>query len=234
MASQPGNDIADSLYKPHRRWPFDILSAVVVLALLAGHIALILAQVCPYWTICFPFTLLAPLLWPVVAICLAIVLACRKALSGAGRHWRSVRSILAALLVLFATDTLTGGDYRWFEIAMRGEMRKCGGPEAIQRWAQNALSSPQKIASLEDHDVDPQTLPPEIIAFSSAAAEWPHVPLYLHVGSGGPSFMFARGGWDNGWGIIVGKSDMADPSPVHGPYGGWTKKLRPGVYLFAF
>ena len=100
-----------------------------------------------------------------------------------------------------------------------------------------ALASPQQIAHFEDHDVDPKDLPPNIRSFAAEVCEFPAVPEYRHIKSGGPWFMFNRGGWDMGWGVIVGKRDLVDPSPINLPYGqhgGWTKQLQPGVYLYAF
>jgi hypothetical protein len=49
--------------------------------------------------------------------------------------------------------------------------------------------------------------------------------------------MFDKGGWDMGWGIILGKDDLSDPSPINlppGQHAGWTKRLQPGVFLYAF
>jgi hypothetical protein len=237
MTSDPASNIANRLNKPRKRWPRDIVWSIVVIMLFVAHIALILGQACPYWSICFPCTPIAPYLWPVVAIVLAIILAFREFFFGSRGSWRSGRSILAVLLVLFSADTLTGGDYRWFEIAMRREMRKCGGATALQLWAQQVLTSPRQIASFEANGVTPKDLSPQVKGFAAEACEPPHIPLYRPINSGGPWFMFDSGGWDMGWGIILGKSDLVDPSPVNMPYGqhrGWIKRLQAGVYLYAF
>jgi hypothetical protein len=237
MTDGRANDISELVYKNRKRWPRDIVWSIVVVLLFVAHIALILGQVCPYWSICFPCTPIAPYLWPAVAIVLAIILASREFFSGYRGSWRSGRSILAVLLVLFATDTLTGGDYRWFEIAMRREMQKCGGPTSLQQWAQQSLTSPQQIASFEANGVTPKDLSSQVQSFAAEACEFPHIPFYRPINTGGPWFMFNQGGWDMGWGIILGKNDLPDPSPVNMPYGqhrGWTKRLQAGVYLYAF
>jgi hypothetical protein len=234
------NWASDGFLPPHefrQKRPRDIIWAVAVSALFAAHIALILGQACPYWSICFPCTPIAPYFWPILAIGQAIWLITRAREERAIRPRRTARVVLALILIAFATDTLTGGDYRWFEIAMRREMRKCGGPAPLQGWAQGILTSPQQIAALEDHEIDIKDLPSGIKSFAAEACEFPHTPQYRRLSSGGPWFMFNQGGWDMGWGVIVGKSDLVDPSPINLPYGqhrGWTKELQPGVYLYAF
>jgi len=221
---------------PQGRWPRDVIWARLIVVLFVAHIGLILLQACPYWTICFPCTPVAPILWPIVAMGLAAWLI-RQAICDEGfRSSRSARVLLAVMLIAFGADTLTGGDYRWFEIAMRHEMRKCGGPALLQNWVQGELDSPSTVAAFEDHGVNQTDLPPEIQAFAADASEG-HIPQYRRLSDGGPWFMFDRGGLDMGWGIIVGRSDLIDPSPVNMPYGqhrGWTKRLYPGVYLYAF
>ena len=196
MTTNGASDIFVPPGKLRQRPNRDITWAIIVVALFAAHIAFIVGQACPYWSICFPFTPLAPYLWPIVAIALAIQLIARALFNRAIQPRRLARMILALLLIAFATDTLTGGDYRWFEIAMRREMRKCGGPTVLQQWAQNVLTSPQTIASFEERGgggIDPKALPPELKSFASA-----HTPIYRQINSGGPWFMFAQGGWDMG------------------------------------
>ncbi len=223
--------------KSHKPWPWDLILGTAVAVLFAGHILLILLQACPYWTMCFPFPSAGPYVWPIAAIGLAVyLLGAVISPDEMRRRSRRARLILALLLVAFATDTLTGGDYRWFELEMRWEMRTCGGPAGLQQWAQSVLTSPQWIATFEERDVRPSDLPPAIRRFAAKTCKF-HVPQYRSVKIGGPWFMFDDGGWDMGWGIIVGKRDMTDPSPVNMPRGehvGWTKQLQPGVYLYAY
>ena len=119
---------------------------------------------------------LEPYLWPAVAIGLAIWLGARAVANRTNQQRSLVRAILALLLVAFATDTLTGGDYRWFELAMRREMRKCGGPAALQNWAQRVLTSPQQVAAFEDHDIfgfgGSVFAPLAVLEFQQLVVEW--------------------------------------------------------------
>jgi hypothetical protein len=145
---------------------------------------------------------------------------------------RIMRSVLTGVLALCIADILTAGEYRWFEIGMRRELRNLGGATALQTWAQNTLDSTQTLANWEEKDMVATDLPPQ---FRTFAAQFR--PLFRHVNTGGPFFMFDDGGWDMGWGVIVGKTDLANPSPVNAPPGqqrGWTKRLAPGAYLYAF
>jgi hypothetical protein len=204
------------------------MAAIILCLVFAFHIIFILNNDGPYWAMCFPVPNAGPYLWPMLAIALALILFLRSR-PGA----RILRGVLAALLLTFAADTLTGGDYRWFELAMRREMSRCGGIAALQAWAEQALNSPQQLAS-EDEQADFKTLPPEVQRFALATCKF-RTPWYRTAAKGGPSFMFGNGGWDMGWGVIIGKRDLHAPSPVNVPAGrhvGWLKQLQPGVYLY--
>ena len=102
----------------------------------------------------------------------------------------------------------------------------------------DACISAENQALIATHHGEPQSMfsmPPGKLR--RKRPEYPYTPLYRRLNSGGPWFMFDKGGWDYGWGVIVGKTDLVNPSPINLPYGGhggWTKELQPGVFLYAF
>ena len=85
--------------------------------------------------------------------------------------------------------------------------------------------------ALDGNDlVDAKTLPPTVKAFADSFCSF-HRPTYMTHQPCGPFFMFEDGGWDRGWGVMIGKTNLPNPTlgvPI------WTKQLQPGVYLFSF
>ena len=232
MTSTPPPDLYSFLQPRRKRLTRDLILCLIVIVLFVAHIALILGQTCPYWSICFPFTPLAPFVWPPVAIILAVVQLCTVLLGKSPTDpARWSRIVIALLLIAFAADTLTGGDYRWFTIAMRRQLRQCGGAAPLQAWVQATLANPARVAYFESNGIDRKDLPPQ---FQSFAADFG--PFYSS-GSDGTWIEFQTGGLDAGWGIVVSNTNLTYPFKGGGRISEprtWIKQLQPGVYLFAF
>ena len=148
--------------------------------------------------------------------------------SHANRRLQIVRRSLGFILLLFAADTATGGDYRWFEIAMRRELQKCGGPTALQESAQVALADPSQLKR-SDRDLGlPPSSPLATFAKGREAS-------YMSSEAGGPFIMIQTGGWDSYWGVMIGRTDLVDPNPMGGVVRrtAWVKEIQPGVFIFA-
>jgi len=237
---------------PSKRFPRDIAWASAISALFVAHIYFIIIKVCPYWSICFPCTPLAPYAWPLVAIGLAMRLIWLATKAQSAPRRRPIRYGLAILLLLFATDTLTGGDYRWFELAMREQLKKCGGPEALQAWALGHLSTAKPPEEYDDKELDFAEMPTPIRNFASGY-HWATYNFiqqdrdqpFKYISHDGtpsydtrePAIVFDDGGWDMGWGIVVGKPDLDNGSPMNTTdpkKRGWTKRLKPGLFIYAF
>ena len=210
----------------------DIVIACMLLAFYAAQVLWMVFEHCPFWSFCFPLVSIGPYFWIAVAVAVGFS-SVRRIRSGARLSCvRVVRTILAVVLALCIADILTAGDHRWFELGMRRELRNLGGATALQTWAQNTLESPEILANWDEKNMVATDLPPQFRTFASQFR-----PLYRRVETGGPFFMFDDGGWDMGWGLIVGKADLCNPSPVNagpGEQRGWTKQVAPGVYLYAF
>jgi hypothetical protein len=211
----------------------DVTWGIVLVIMAVLHIGMIFSQTSPYVDLCIVIVPLGRYFWPVVAFSVALCMAGRAANPRFG-SFKRIRLILAALLVLFGIDTLTGGNYRWFELAMRHEMAKVGGPAALQAWGQSSLSSTEKIAAFDKDGggiLNPNQVPPALQHWFGHGG-----PMYRMSQDGGPAFQFDNGGWDMGWGVIVGRTDLttAYPRGINGGNGYWTKQLQPGVFLYAF
>jgi hypothetical protein len=211
---------------PRKRVPTDVVLGFVLMTIFILHIGEILLLRYPLWGFCFPFTPIAPYFWELVAIIAAVTILVRCVFD---RSRRVLRLVIAVLVIAFSTDSFLGGDFRWFALTMQTELQRCGGASALQAWAQSALSTPQNIASYENSGLDLKTLPPQFHAF---AVDF-H-PDYVSANAYGPAFMFDAGDWDDGWGVIVGKTDFPPPTFHWTGSKPWTKKLCPGLYLFFF
>jgi hypothetical protein len=146
------------------------------------------------------------------------------------KRWRKSRVLLALILLCFGGDFISGGSYRWFEVGMRMKLRDGGGPAALQAWAEKILS-PENIGKLDKKDITYKDLP---VAFQDFGKRF-H-PFYRRADDGGPDIQFEGGGHAFLYGIIVGKKDLPAAYPMGkglniGP-AGWSKKLRPGVFLY--
>ncbi len=228
--------------RPQRRKRGDLVFGIVVAVVFVLHIIGIFVAGGPYWSLSFPLPYAGPYVWSIAAIGAGAWLLKVVFSSNMSRRNRWIRLFLAMFLVAFAIDTLTGGDYRWLELEMRWEMRTCGGPAGLQQWAQSVLTSPQEVLHLEylarqDQAVQISDLPPAIKQFAAKTCQ-SKKPYYRKIESGGPWFMFDDGGWDVGWGVIVGKRDLVNPCPLvsvpSAAHVGWIKQLQPGVYLYAY
>jgi hypothetical protein len=221
-------------FASQRGLPADVKWGIAVLVLLILQIVWILVKACPVVGMCFPFPACTDLLWPIIATSLAIWIAA-MACGHQPRRRRVFRLLVAGLLAVFSIDSFTGGQLRWFELAMRWQMAKVGGPDALQRWAQGELETPQQIAALDEDAGGP-------LLASRTPANLKHwyghfPPMYRLTRGGGPFFQFDNGGWDMGWGVIVGRTDLKDPWPVANPTNGrqgWVEELQPGVFLYSF
>ncbi|HEY1686349.1 MAG TPA: hypothetical protein VGG19_16405 [Tepidisphaeraceae bacterium] len=140
-----------------------------------------------------------------------------------------LRVFLVIVLIAFVVNNAIGGENRWFEIGMRIELRKCGGAATLQAWAQNLFSSPTKITYFDEHDFDPKKdLPPQFRRFAN---DFQFI-FYRHTRPDGPDIDFMTGLRDEGWGVIVGRTDLPMPQLPSPGISPWTKKLRPGVFLY--
>jgi hypothetical protein len=204
---------------------------LVVMAIL--HIVLIFSQTSPYVDICIVLVPIGQYFWPLVAFAVAVWTAGRAFSPRFGPPKR-LRLIIAVLLALFAIDTITGGNYRWFELAMRYQISKVGGPTALQTWAQNELGTPAKIAALDQDAGGPLLASRTPRAYQHWFGHFG--PMYRQSQGGGPAFQFDNGGWDMGWGVIVGRSDLkiVYPRGINGGNNYWTRQIQPGVLLYAF
>ena len=210
------------------RIPRDLKWGLAIAAVFVLHTVTILLQGCPFWSCCFPFTPIAPILWPGAAVMSAGICLYRAARSGVPA--RVERVLLSALLLLFIVDSVTDGDHRWFEVAMRRQEAKIHLDD-LQAWTQSQLSSPQQLAVWEDKGLATNQLP-----IQCQNLPYHYYPLYRSSSAGGPFVQLGTGGWDMGWGYIIGRTDLSDPSPVAAgsPGSHWVKKLKPGIFIFAF
>ena len=221
---------------PSKRWPRDIVWSFVVVGLFAAHFAEIFGQLGPYWTFCCFFFGVARYSLPVIAIILAVTTMGRHALEGgASKALRRVRLGLAILLSFLAIDTLTGGDYRWFELAMRYDMARFGGMQSLQSWAQNNLETVGPDESW-GYSLHPMDMPKQVQNFAAQFQE----AGYIHVSDGQtevPTIDLSNGGAELHWGIVLTKRDMASLGSTKSPFIGrrnvWIKQLQPGVFLYA-
>jgi len=201
---------------------------VVVAAVFAAQLAFILTRACPGWALCcfpLPFT---PILFSMVALLLGGVLLMRAIRQ---KPWRKLRLVLALVLLCFGADFISGGSYRWFEVAMRMKLREGGGPAALQAWAEKVLS-PENIGKLDQKEITYKDLP---VAFQDFGKQF-H-PFYRRPDAGGPDIQFEGGGHVFLYGLIVGKKDLPAAYPkgkgLNAGPAGWSKKLQPGVFLYS-
>ena len=142
---------------------------------------------------------------------------------------RKLRAAITLILVLLICDVATGGNYRWFEWSMRLQARKIQ-IDQFQAWTEQQLNSPQQLAAWEYGNFDGRNIPAALLP------GFPHARInYRMTADGGPSLQTEAGGLQ-GWGFIVGKSDMtkAYPQGSHGTsYSwSWSKQIRPGVFIY--
>jgi hypothetical protein len=199
-----------------RYW--DLILALCVCGMFATQIIDTIYEGFPYWSWC------CMCCWPIV-IPVSLLSLCIQAFRHRGQ--RLIRICLVFLICIFITDYQTGGQYRWFELSMRIKLHEFGGAESLQTWVQNFLSSPEKLAYLQEHEFDgKRNLPPRMESFASNFTY-----VYYQPDSRGPSLAFELGARDDHWGITVGGSDLnpSFPSLVSKP---WVKKIHPGVFLY--
>gem|GEM_PF-6047696 len=210
----------------------DLTWGVVLAAFWILHVIVCFAQGTPVWACCFPIDSLAPYMWSCFAVSSAAFLLWR-AFTG-NRRMKTAQATLAFLLLVFTADTLTGGDYRWFELSMRQQLQKCGGAIALQEWAQSNLENIGSAENLKDQTIDPHQLPPSIQGF---AAHFNEISYVFGSDYSVKAILFEYGGWAGGSGILIGKRDIAEGGSIresiHATLG-WTKQLRTGVWLFSF
>jgi hypothetical protein len=206
--------------------PKDLVWAGCAIGFYALHVIQVLVTACPFWTMCCIVGVpLLPFVWPMTALIVSVI--CLKNSFSFDKRWRLTRLVASTLCVLFLIDCVTGGDLRWFERSMRHRMNAMQ-IDQLQAWAQEEFSSPTRVAQWEDQKV--QDLP---VQFKNHLDGFR--PLYRSSGAGGPSIEVGTGGWDMGWGLLVGKTDLTDPLQMGGSPGWhWVKMIKPGVYIYAF
>jgi hypothetical protein len=140
---------------------------------------------------------------------------------------RKARVAITLIFGLLVCDAATGGDYRWFEWSMRWQARKIQ-IDQFQAWTEQQINSPQQLATWDLGDFDGTKIPATLLP------GFPHARIFYRMTrDGGPALQTTAGGLQ-GWGFIVGKSDMtkAYPQGSHGTSWSWSKQIRPGVFIY--
>ena len=183
----------------------DLAWATVLTSYYVLHVVIILRYSTPFgWFCCCLFPPLDTDGWIVVA---TLILGSMWVQAARKRLWTpsnvAARIVLSLLLIGCGSDLVTGGNERWFTIALNRDLRACGGPGELQAWAERFLA-PDHLNPGRD-DIQRTELPPPIRTF---AQRFRMTGFYQRGEQSWISFQEESA--YIGYGVIVGRSDL-DP-----------------------